>query len=163
MTSLTLALILYFTPPVQEQVEVHITRQIDEVGRQEVNATTYTPSGLVAPCTCLYGSPRGEIHAFTATEDGEYRLEVSSQYDPASISIQIFIVPRLMIAGDNLQYYAYPGQSYTVERTYLLGSGERWKHADKRRKGEFWQTPGWKLFPIDFGRKQINYRVRVGR
>ena len=163
MNLLPLALTLLFAPPVNEQVQIHITRQIAEQGRQEVTVTTYTPSGAVVPCRCEYGSPRHEIHHILPQEAGDYRLEIDSMFDPASISVQIFVMPRLGINKTAVRYYAQTNQSYTVERTYLLGQGERWKYADRKRREEVWNEPGWKALPVDPSRTKINYRVKVGR
>lgn len=163
MNILPIALTLLFTPPVDEQVQIHITRQIAEQGRQEVTATTYTPSGAVVPCRCEYGSPRHEIHHILPQEVGDYRLEIDSLFDPASISVQIFVIPKLEIDKLEVRYFAQTNQPYTVERTYRLGEGERWKYADRRRREEVWNEPGWKSFPVDSVREQIHYRVKVGR
>ena len=157
------AIILSFTVPVNETIQVHISRNIVESGRQEIIGIITDSNLEEVACSSRFHSPSLEVLEYIS-ETSKYTLALDAMYDPASVKVDVYVVPRTHLDADGYYWYeAHQGYVYQVEDTSDL---VRWSSDGKPFRalhGQEWiRNETGITKPRRFKSRQM-YRVKVRR
>jgi len=158
------AIMLSFSVPTNETIEVHIQRNIGESGRQEVGCDLTDAIGTPIACSSRFPSPSIEVISYTS-ESFDYTLTIGAEFDPTSVRVEIYVIPETHLDADG--YYMVkttPGYVYQVEDTSDLS---RWRDEGRefRASGsdqEWIATDTGITNPSRFKPRKM-YRVRIIR
>ena len=154
------AIILSFTVPTNETIQVHLERNIAESGRQEV-VGLITDSNLEGvSCASRFPSPSLEIMEIVSA-DTDYTLTLESVYDATSVQISVYVVPRSYLDEEGYYWYeAHPGYVYQVEDTSDLSQWRPEGRAVRVAAPEWIMNETGVTNPSRWKRQQL-YRVKV--
>ena len=154
MIALATALILSFTPPAGQLIQIRIEREVSEVGRQEIKVQTWA-EGAELPCKCRYPTPRTETHEIVSTSSDPHTIEITADHDPTAVKVSVWVIPQLHCSGNTLSWEGHGNQLYTVEKTTDM---QTWVQAHPNRSEE----PGGGSMRVQAGGMKA-FRLKVTR